>query len=176
MSHPRVRQPVCVPTASSFCWFRLALCQRGPSSGRCSACGHAECQGVRAGSRASPRQDSPRTTSQSDGLSQALKPGPSDSGRLWALHLQAPDLPVHPEKRGCTRELQAAAQAGAGSLGVFTQAAVGTRAGRVGGGEESGEEGSWVQTTDSSITLQGALCSPGPGSGLCGLQSGVSAH
>ena len=107
MSHPRVRQPVCVPTASSFCWFRLALCQRGPSSGRCSACGHAECQGVRAGSRASPRQDSPRTTSQSDGLSQALKPGPSDSGRLWALHLQAPDLPVHPEKRGCTRELQA---------------------------------------------------------------------
>ena len=135
-----------------------------------SARGCGQCPG------ASPRQDSPRTTSQSDGLSQALKPGPSDSGRLWALHHQAPHLPVHPEKRGCTRELQAAGQAGPRSSGVFTQAAVGTRAGRVGGGEESGEEGSWVQTTDSIITLQGALCSPGPSSGLCGLQSGVSAR
>ena len=57
-------------------------------------------RGCGQGPGASPRQDSPRTTSQSDGLSQALKPGPSDSGQLWALHHQAPHLPVHPEKRG----------------------------------------------------------------------------
>ena len=81
LSHPRVRRPVCLPTASSSCWFRLALCQGGPFPGRCSASGvPLSTKGHGQGPGASPSQDSPRTTCQSDGPSQALKPGPSDPG------------------------------------------------------------------------------------------------
>lgn len=104
-----------------FLLVQASSVQGGPSSGWCRACGvPLRARGRGQGPGASPRQDSPRTTPQSDGPSQALKPSPSDSGGLWALHHQAPHLPVHPEKRDHTRELQAAVQAGPGSSGLHT--------------------------------------------------------
>ena len=151
-----------------FLLVQASSVQGGPSSGWCHACGvPLSTRGRGQGPGASPRQDSPRTTSQSDGPSQALKPGPSDSGGLWALHHQAPHLLVHPEKQDRTQALQAAVQARLGSSGSSPRLLLEPGLDEWVEGRRGGEEGSWVQTADSRMALQEALCSLGPSSGLC---------